>query len=564
MTTISRVVGTGAVALLLFVVIFWRLGAPTFWDPDEAHYAETTRELIRTGEWLAPYYNEQPFFDKPILFHWLQAIPMMLFGPTEFAARVMPALAALALIGVTGWLGATLVSVDVGFVASLLLAVSPAVFALSRYAILDSVFTAFLFAGGALVAVAALGGRPRLQWGGYVLLSFAVLTKGPLALLLCGLTFLLAILVSSELRRRLLALRFVTGLAIVLVISVPWFLYMWLRFGDAFINGYLLDENIRLYTANRFGNRADPWFYFRVLAAGLLPWTGLLIGRLADDVRGAWRKDGSVDLIEVLLWCWTGAIVGFFSLSHFKLDHYVFPAAPALCLVCARAWSDVRTRSMEGLRAGTKMGFYTVGPVLVAAGAGGGYFMIARLELPGAAIVVPAVLLVGGALITARASIRGMKTPRVPVIALTALTVTYAGLVLFVMPALEHRKVVPDLARSVANRASPRHRVAMYRMNRWSTAFRFYVDRHTPHLEAADEARTFFAEPGPFYCIMLGPAFDEFVAQGVPLKVVDEREGVWATSGRALWRRRIPPTRFVVASRREHAGKETRPVTSVP
>ena len=58
-----------AFVVVAYVVLFWRLGAPSFWDPDEAHYAETTRELIETGDWLAPYYNEQPFFDKPILFH---------------------------------------------------------------------------------------------------------------------------------------------------------------------------------------------------------------------------------------------------------------------------------------------------------------------------------------------------------------------------------------------------------------------------------------------------------------------------------------------------------------
>ena len=86
---------------MLFVVLFWRLGTPTFLDPDEAHYAETTRELIRTGDWLAPSYNEQPFFDKPMLFHWLQALPMLAFGPTEFAARLVPATSALVLIGIT-------------------------------------------------------------------------------------------------------------------------------------------------------------------------------------------------------------------------------------------------------------------------------------------------------------------------------------------------------------------------------------------------------------------------------------------------------------------------------
>jgi 4-amino-4-deoxy-L-arabinose transferase-like glycosyltransferase len=111
---------------VLFVVLFWRLGAATFWDPDEAHYAETSRELIVSGDWLAPYYNERPFLDKPILFHWLQGASMTLIGPTEFAARLVPAIAALALIGITAWLGFKLVSRDVALVSALLLATNPA------------------------------------------------------------------------------------------------------------------------------------------------------------------------------------------------------------------------------------------------------------------------------------------------------------------------------------------------------------------------------------------------------------------------------------------------------
>ena len=78
-------------AVLLFVVLFWQLGGASFWDPDEAHYAEASRELLRTGDWLAPYYNEQPFFDKPILFYWLQAVSEQIFGRSEFALRLLPA-----------------------------------------------------------------------------------------------------------------------------------------------------------------------------------------------------------------------------------------------------------------------------------------------------------------------------------------------------------------------------------------------------------------------------------------------------------------------------------------
>ena len=125
-------------ATLLFVVLFWRLGTPTFWDPDEAHYAETSREMIATSDWSAPFYNEQPFFDKPVLFHQLQGTAMRLVNDPELGARLVPALAALGLVAICVWFGTVMVSGEVGIVAGLMLAACPAVFGLARYAILDT------------------------------------------------------------------------------------------------------------------------------------------------------------------------------------------------------------------------------------------------------------------------------------------------------------------------------------------------------------------------------------------------------------------------------------------
>ena len=535
------------VAAFLFLVLFWQLGTPSFWDPDEAHYAQTTREMIATGDWWAPHYNQEPFFDKPILFHQLQGMAMLVVGQGEFGARIVPALAALALVLVTMWLGATLVSLDVGVVAGLLLTVSPGMFALARYAILDTLFTAFLFGGLALVVVSAFRDRPLLQYPGYVLIALAVLTKGPLALVLCGLAMGLSIAASREVRRRVLGLRWIVGLAIVMTIAAPWFVYMYLRYRQAFVAGYLLDENLRLFASGRFGQQPPFWFYFQILAAGMLPWTGMLIGRLVDDVRQVMRRR-TPDPAEVLLWSWTAAIVGFFTLSTFKLDHYVFPAAPALCLLCARAWVDVGQRPSARENAGARVGVHMVGPLLVAIGIGGGYFLIARLELPPLAMVVPGVVAACGAGMTARLNVRGGRPWRTPIVAAGALVVTYAGVLLFVMPALESRKVVPDVARWVATHVDAGDRVASYRLNRWNTAFRFYVDQHTTLLEAPQEAEAFFKESAPFYCAMLESEFKEFVARGVPLKIVYAREGMWVTSGRALWRVKTPPTTFVIVT----------------
>ena len=372
-------------------------------------------------------------------------------------------------------------------------------------------------------------------------------TKGPLALVLCGLAMVLLMACSADLRRRLLGLRWVLGLAIVAAVSSWWFIYMYLRFKDGFVNGYVLDENVRLFAASRFANQPGFSFYVRILAAALLPWTGLLIGRLVDDVRALMRGE-ALDGVETVLWGWTAAVVGFFTLSTFKLDHYVFPAAPALCLLCARAWSDLRTDPERSRRRAARVGFYLIGPLLVVAGVVCGYLLRVRLALPAGAAVVPAALIATGAVAGVASVLRRAHPPRVPWLVTGALITSYAGLILFVLPAFEERKVVPDVAGWVASHAQPSDRIASFRLNRWNPAYRFYVGRHTAFLDDAAEAAAFFRSAQPFYCVMRGSDYDELVARGVPLTVVYEREGMWATSGRALWRTAAPLARFVVVS----------------
>ena len=534
-------------ATLVFVVLFWRLGTPTFWDPDEAHYAETSQEMIATADWAAPFYNEQPFFDKPVLFHQLQATAMRLVSDPEAGARLVPALAALGLLAITLWFGTVMVSRDVGVAAALMLAACPGVFGLARYAILDTLFTMFLFGGAACLAVAALQDRPRLQWLGYIAIAFGVQTKGPIALVLCGLTLVLLIAVSGDLRRRLLALHWVLGLVVIAVVSAPWFVYMYVRFGDGFVNGYILDENVKLFASSRFANQPGYGFYFQILAGALLPWTGLLIGRLIDDVRAAVRGE-PLDGVEMMLWGWTLAVVGFFTLSTFKLDHYVFPAAPALCLLCGRAWSDLRTDRTSARHQASRIGLYLVGPILIAAGLVLGFLLTQRFGLPPGAFVMPVVLTIAGLGATVGLAVRRAPLPRVPWLVTSVMLVMYAGVIGFVLPALEPHKVIPDMAQWVSARAQPADRVASFRLNRWNPAYRFYVGRHIAFLEDPAEAEAFFRAPQRFYCVMRRDEYDGLVARGVPLTLVYEREGMSATSGRALWRSGAPLARFVVVS----------------
>src|SRR5206468_10293235 len=90
-------------AAVCWVVFGWRLGYPRFWDPDEATYAETTREMLAAHNWLGPVYDGQPFFDKPPPSYILQMVSFAALGATQFAARIVPALAAFGPLLAVGW-----------------------------------------------------------------------------------------------------------------------------------------------------------------------------------------------------------------------------------------------------------------------------------------------------------------------------------------------------------------------------------------------------------------------------------------------------------------------------
>jgi hypothetical protein len=179
-----------------------------------------------------------------------------------------------------------------------------------------------------------------------------------------------------------------------------------------------------------------------------------------------------------------------------------------------------------------------------------GYLLVARLDLPAYAMAVPVTLIVAGVAFAAVVNLRGRLVPRTPWIALVGLGVTYVCVVSLVMPALDQRKVVSDIGRWVVARrqvGAESPRVGSYHFP--NPAFRFYVGQHVTFLDEPVQARAFFNQPGPFYCLMRKETFDEFVTEGVPLRIAYERSGVSVTSGRTLWRSRPPDTRFVLATR---------------
>jgi len=533
---------------LVWVVVFWRLGYLSLMDPDEAHYAQITREMLAAREWLVPLLGGRPFIDKPVLFHWFQAVSFAMLGTTEFAARLPTALAAIVLTWTTYWLGRELFDRDAGRRAAAMLLTIPATFALSSIALFDMLFTAFLFGAVACLAVASLRRRPRLQWTGYVLFSLAIMTKGPVAALLLGVAFVLTLLFVRSARTDLLPLKWFAGPMIAVALASPWFAWMIWRFGREFIDGYVIRGNV-WYVTHPFPYRqANHFFYLRTYFGAFAPWSVLATAR-AIDLTATHGRGGNRE--EYVLACWVAAVLGVFTLTRFKLDPYIYPAAPALCLLSSRAWAAARDRETPALT--QRVGIVLL-PIAFLAGAivlGTSMFDL-NLRISPYAIVFPLAAIAGAVVCAWRVWRSGWRSPVFPTGLVGTLLVTYGSVVVFGFPVLEQVRPTPVIGRWISSHQPPSAAIGTVQVEEWEASLQYYSERRMTRLGDVSEIRAFLAAPGPRAIVAQRRRVLALREIGVPLKVVYGSDAVVDRTGKGL--RRQVWGRLVVAVKDEGFG----------
>ena len=527
-----------------WVMLFWRLGAPALMDPDEAHYAQLTREMLRARSWMIPLLDGLPYIDKPVLFHWLQGIAIALLGETETAMRLPSALAAMSLFWLTWWTGARLFDDRTGNRAWLMLATMPLTFMLGSIGVFDMVFTAFLFGAVGVALVSALQRRRRLEWASYVLLSLGVMTKGPVALVLAGLLFLVGLLCGRKCRTALLSLHWKTGAVLSVLLSLPWFIWMYYALGWQFVQQYALAGNLYYITQPQsFSNRAfNHTLYFSTFLAGFFPWSGVTIGALADTIR-RWRARLNITPEETLLWAWVGVVFIFFSLARFKVDRYVYPAAPACCLLAARAWLSVSLTRSDLATArdnrATRWSIALLGVSLVAIAIFSGLVLFdLGLELPPFAVIVPICLGCAGVVLTSAILTNRAVTPRVFAAVIVTLLAAYATVVTIGFPVLERARPTATVAQELRSRLEAHDQVGLYRLEKWRFSLRYYLERPVKRLQQPGDVQEFFRTTKSGYVLMFDEDFARLRDQGVHLRAVAKRPAVTGTEGKGLRRQK--------------------------
>jgi 4-amino-4-deoxy-L-arabinose transferase-like glycosyltransferase len=340
-------------ALTVFT-FFFLLGSRALNEPDEGRYSEIAREMIETGNWLVPHFWYLPHLDKPPMTYWLVAASMKLFGHAEWAVRLPIALAGISGVWAVWCMGCSIGGRRVGLWSALILQSSLLYFVMARMLTPDIFLTQFIawamyfFWRSWLVLPSTFNLQPStfLKWhlAGWVAIALGFLTKGPVAAVipLIALAALVIYRRKSFSQWKLLIGGLAGGLALFLVLVMPWFLAVFQRVPDAFhymvfgqAAGHLFGTTIK--------NRHGSFFYFfGILAVGLLPWTGLL-GWLWR--RAHWRgSDVKSKDAWVLLNVWVIFTFALFSFSQSKLPAYILPVFPAIAVLAAlRFFNEEKT-----------------------------------------------------------------------------------------------------------------------------------------------------------------------------------------------------------------------------
>jgi 4-amino-4-deoxy-L-arabinose transferase-like glycosyltransferase len=299
------------------------------WYPDELDIAEVARAMFVSGDWISPRRMGVIWVDYPPMIYWVGTLSSHVFGEmSAFSLRLPNALAAIVTVIITGiaakrWFdGRT--ALWAGFA---LLTFLSFVYEANSYR--PDVFFTLMITAGITSYADGVGDRPRLMFRAlaFVFFGLAMLSKGPLGLLLPGLVLVLWLGTQRQ-WRRIIELAPLSLIAIA--VYLPWFVATSQAMGwDSMLYEFYAQNLERFLTSEHRGH-AQPWFYYiRNFWLDFAPWSWLFPAAVIWLVRsGRWRERK----VQLALW-WFGTFFVFLSIAATKRQLYLLPAYPAAALL---------------------------------------------------------------------------------------------------------------------------------------------------------------------------------------------------------------------------------------
>lgn len=325
--------------LLAAAVLLWGLGQRSLRDWDEAIYAQVSKEMVQSGEWLTLHYGYEPWYEKPPLLMWTTALFYQLFGVNEFWSRAASAFSGILLLIVTYLIGELIYGRWVGFLSAIILLSGYGFVRRSRLGMMDVTLTLFVFL--AIYSYLRLGSGSQKWW--YPLwasFGLAILTKSWAAVIAPAATVVL-LFVHGSVRAALGSRHFWQGLLLALAIVAPWHILMYVRHGPEFIDEYVVRHLIRRTSTALEGHVGGQFFYVGVLQRVFSPWFYLMPFAVALAIRdNVDRPSQSCSLLTLLT-----IVFGVYTfVVKTKLAWYLFPVYPACAILAGATISEAFRR----------------------------------------------------------------------------------------------------------------------------------------------------------------------------------------------------------------------------
>jgi 4-amino-4-deoxy-L-arabinose transferase len=326
--------------LLIIFVYFLPLNRRPMTLPDETRYAEISREMVASGDWIVPRLDGLRYFEKPVLGYWLTAVSIKLFGEHAFSVRLPSAMAtgftAIALLlfipkNVARYFTGFVVNEYlIAFLAAVILLTSVEVFAVGTFAVLDSPLSLFITLAMIFFFSAFTDSSTRRKNVFLILCGIscgaAFLIKGFVAVAI-PVVSIIPFLVIEKRSRDIIRLGWVPLLSAILVV-LPWAVLIHIREPD-FWRYFVFVEHIQRFFAPLKGaQHPEPlWYFIPVVLLGFIPWTFIM----PAAVTGLCEKNEQSPFMRFVL-CWIIFPFIMLSLSKGKLGTYVLPLYPPLAI----------------------------------------------------------------------------------------------------------------------------------------------------------------------------------------------------------------------------------------
>lgn len=314
--------------------------------PDEGRYADISRHMFESGDWLVPRLDGLPFIHKPPMLHWLSSIAMHIFGVHVWVVRLVPVLAASLLLIGTYLFVRKYLSQKIAELSILMMATNLLFFGSSQYVNHDLLLATGITLSVFCLVDFSLCNRKAMLFLGYFFAASAFLTKGLIGILIPGMILLPWLLYTRQ-YKRIPAFFNPFALLFLAALTLPW-LYQMQQIYPDFLHYFFIDQQFNRFHSNQFNNKQSWFFYLVILLVSLLPW---LLTLRWTGLRTILHQQRLNPIGQLLIW-WLVSVVIFFSIPPSKLAGYILPALTPLIILCAVAFekSTLNTQQLTRMQ----------------------------------------------------------------------------------------------------------------------------------------------------------------------------------------------------------------------